>query len=269
MSDRTEHVAEQRRDDLMRRKNVVGVAGGDDEVLVLVEKKEPLSALAEDDVVPPRLDGCDTDVVEAGKITPMAQVGASIGLRDAGTGTLGGIVRDEHRHYILTNNHVAADSNRARALANIHHPGPADGLGNQIGRLARFEPIFFGSDNHIDAALVEVNVNSLTNARGYFPRWTITARVGWTVRKVGRTTGLTTGKVIGRNATVNIDFGSQGTARFVGQILTDNMLEPGDSGSVLASRGGYAVGLSFAGSSTISVHTPISTVLRALAVRFD
>lgn len=268
MSDDTENAAQRHEDELLRLKNVVGVAGGGDRILVLVRQKEPLSALVASDVVPETIDGLDTDVIEVGDIEAMTAVGSSIGLRSAGTGTLGAIVEDDFRRYILTNNHVAANTNLAKMLEAVHHPGPADGLGGIIGRLARYEPIYFNRDNWVDAALIEVPDPSQWMAKGYFPRQTATARVSWDVHKTGRTTGRTDGEVIGRNATVRVDYGTQGTATFRGQILTDHMLDPGDSGSVLASRNGYAVALSFAGSDRVSIHTPINTVLNLLSVNF-
>jgi len=265
MTTYTEAVCDRNSDSLLDKANVVGVAGGDDELLVFVTEKLPLSALADGDVVESRVEDVPTDVIEVGHVKPMLTPGDSIGLDGAGTGTYGGPVVDElGNHYMLTNNHVAADSNRARVLSSVRHPGPADGLGGQVGVLARFEPIYFDRSNYIDAALVRAD----RSLRGLAKPRTTTARVGWSVQKRGRTTGVTTGTVIGRNATVDVDFGSQGVARFRNQLVTGNMLSPGDSGSVLLSRAGHPVGLGFAGSDTISLHNPINIVLRTLGVRF-
>ena len=269
MSERTERLCDHYADHMMRKRNVVGVAGGDDKLLVFVTRKQPLSALATEDVVDEQVSGVETDVIEVGTITPMLKPGDSIGLRgDYGTGTLGGPVVDEHGDvFILTNNHVAANSNRAQVLHLIVHPGPADWEGQPIGWLYRFEPIMFGGRlNRIDAALVRINSNQKVNV---LPKnRPTTGRTGWRVYKTGRTTGRTQGRIIGRNATIDVDFGSQGVARFINQLVTTNMLEPGDSGSVLLSWGGYPVGLCFAGSSTVSIHNPAHIVLRTLAVKF-
>ena len=265
MSDRTEQACTRHADRILAKANVVGIAGGDDRVLVLVTAKQPLSTLATDDVVDEQVDGIDTDVVEVGTIEALLAPGASIGIPSGGTGTYGGPVVDETgTRYLLTNNHVAAASNGARVLTEIVSPGPADGTGQPIGRLARFEPIWFDALNWIDAALVRADgpLGTLPHAT------TTTGRVGWTVHKTGRTSGHTTGKIIGRNATVDIGFGSGRVARFAGQIITDHMLDPGDSGSVLLSRAGHPVGLGFAGSPTVSLHNPINLVLRTLGVRF-
>ena len=265
MSERTEQVAQEYCDHMMAKANVVGTAGGEGKVLVLVTRKQPLSALAAHDVVDERVEELETDVIEVGEIRPMLKPGDSIG--NATTGTLGGFVQDENGDaYGLTNNHVAADSNRATVLTPIHSPGPHDGLGERIGVLARFEPIYFDRDNLIDAALIRLDEGvSITTDH---PSETTTARTGWSVQKTGRTTGHTEGEVLGRSATIDVDFGSQGLARFTGQLLTSPMLEPGDSGSVLLSTSGHPVGLGFAGSNQVSIHTPINLVLRTLAVTF-
>jgi S1-C subfamily serine protease len=267
VSEYTEEVAEHQRDHMLDKENVVGIAGGEDELLVLVTEKKPLDELDEDDVVEREVEGVTTDVIEVGDLRPMLKAGDSIGLGNAGTGTFGGVVQDEHGNlYALTNNHVAANSNKARVLEAIHHPGPADGLGGRVGVLARFEPIFFDRENLIDAALVRLDRNQ--GVEVIHEAKTTTARIGWTVQKFGRTTGHTYGKVIGRNATVDVGFGTQGVARFVNQVITDKMLSPGDSGSVLLSTSRHPIALGFAGSDTISIHTPINLVLRTLGVRF-
>jgi hypothetical protein len=90
------------------------------------------------------------------------------------------------------------------------------------------------------------------------------ASLGLTVRKSGRSTGLTTGQIIVLETTVNILYGDR-TARFEGQIVTGPMSEPGDSGSLLiAGDSLLAVGLLFAGSTQATVYNPIQEVLNGL-----
>lgn len=265
MTRRTEQAAARNADQLLDLPNVVGTAGGK-KLLVLVTRKVPLSMLAAGAVVPDRVDGVETDVLEVGDIEALAlYAGASIGLRDYGTGTLGAVVEDhDGRRYALTNNHVGAASNQVRVLTAVHSPGPADGLGREFGQLGRFEPIRFPGPNLVDAALIQLDDDT---AERTHPRLALDARPGWKVSKVGRTSGRNTGTVLARNATLDIGFGQQGTARFVGQTVTSHMLEPGDSGSVLTTVGGFACGLCFAGSDRISIANPIRTVLRTLGIR--
>ncbi len=96
---------------------------------------------------------------------------------------------------------------------------------------------------------------------------TTEATLGMSVRKSGRTTGLTTGEITVLEATVDVGYGSGRTARFDEQIVTSPMSSPGDSGSLLvAGDSQHAVGLLFAGSDQTTIHNPIQAVLDCLEV---
>jgi hypothetical protein len=92
------------------------------------------------------------------------------------------------------------------------------------------------------------------------------------VMKYGRTTGATTGNVVGLNATVNVGY-SRGTARFVGQIIIrgkGKFSDSGDSGSLIVNGNRRPVGLLFAGSSNgYTIANKIGDVLAALGVSID
>jgi hypothetical protein len=93
------------------------------------------------------------------------------------------------------------------------------------------------------------------------------ATLGMSVRKSGRTTGLTSGEVNVLDATVNVRYGSSRSARFEDQILTGSMSQGGDSGSLLVAGDTLlAVGLLFAGSNEVTIYSPIGTVLECLKV---
>jgi hypothetical protein len=100
----------------------------------------------------------------------------------------------------------------------------------------------------------------------------VAAALNQTVRKYGRTTGLTTGSVVGLNATVNVGY-SHGTARFVGQIIVrgnGQFSRSGDSGSLIVDANRRPVGLLFAGSSNgYTIANQIGQVLSALGVSVD
>jgi hypothetical protein len=88
------------------------------------------------------------------------------------------------------------------------------------------------------------------------------------VQKCGRTTGYTTGTVIDVDATINVTYEvltSTGvivrTLTFKNQILTTAMSDAGDSGSLVLDMEKNAVGLLFAGSSTVTVANRIEVVL--------
>ncbi len=105
----------------------------------------------------------------------------------------------------------------------------------------------------------------------------VAAFVNQAVKKSGRTTGLTRSTVSGLNATISVSYenecagGTAFTKTFTGQILVANrssrFLAGGDSGSLLlqdVTTNPNAVGLLFAGSTSIAVANPIGQVLSFL-----
>jgi hypothetical protein len=116
-----------------------------------------------------------------------------------------------------------------------------------------------------DGAILEV---------GTLSAQTVAASVGQLVKKSGRTTGLTRSSVSALNGTVSVAYenecagGAAFTKTFTGQIIVANkrsrFLAGGDSGSMMVedvSTNPRAVGLLFAGSSTLAVANPIGQVL--------
>ncbi len=155
---------------LLSKKNVVGVAvgfkeskgekSGDLSVVVLVQQKQPLAALAVEDVIPSELDGMRTDVYEVGflkaqldptqRIRPMP-CGVSIGHYKITAGTFGVLVTDKTSgdRLILSNNHVLANSNLGQKGDAILQPGPIDGgqnPGDIVATLERFVTIHYTDD---------------------------------------------------------------------------------------------------------------------------
>ncbi|MCK1819989.1 S1 family peptidase [Streptomyces sp. XM83C] len=89
------------------------------------------------------------------------------------------------------------------------------------------------------------------------------ATVGQQVFRMGSTTGLHDGRVLGLDATVNYPEGT-----VTGLIQTDVCAEPGDSGGSLFTRDGLAVGLTSGGSGDctaggVTFFQPVTTALRA------
>lgn len=148
---------------LLSKKNVVSCGVGrkyiDGEdtgrlcVVVGVSRKVVLQTLSSEDRIPIFVDGCRTDVVEIGvqkaqvtdKFRP-APGGASIGHVDITAGTLGCLVERDGEVFILSNNHVLADSNAASIGDSILQPGPADRgtEADKIAQLSAYVPIDFG-----------------------------------------------------------------------------------------------------------------------------
>ncbi len=141
-----------------------------------------------------------------------------------------------------------------------------------MGSKHRLLPVVIQQANQVDAALARptspdvvsneiLEIGSVTEDSE--------AELGMGVKKSGRTTGLTTGTVQLLDASVQVGYGGGKVALFTNQILTTNMSQGGDSGSLLVEgAGNKAVGLLFAGSDTVTIHNPIGSVKDALKVRF-
>lgn len=182
------------------------------------------------------------------------------------------------RYYILSNNHVLANSNNARIGDPILQPGRFDGgvfPADLIARLTRYVPIKFHTPttkplNYVDAAIAEGNFHDLNREvywGGYVKDLYTAPKVNDIVQKTGRTTGFTTGKVTNINGTVDVNYGGGRVARFRNQIITTRMGAPGDSGSLVMNRDEAAMGLLFAGSSTRTIVNNILLVQLLLKVR--
>lgn len=133
------------------RKKVKGVDTGERSIVVSVTRKLPLAALEAKDWIPDSMSGIKTDVIETGEIKALAARtdrwrpapgGVSIGHEWITAGTLGCLVRKsdypEEGDFILSNNHVLADSNSAPLNSAILQPGKHDG-GSMIDRIATLE----------------------------------------------------------------------------------------------------------------------------------
>lgn len=122
-------------------------------IVCSVSQKVAASQLSSQDMVPATLEGIPTDVVQTGIIRALpaptdrfrpAPGGASIGHRDITAGTLGCVVEKNGQKFILSNNHVLANSNQAQIGDPILQPGPYDGgtyPDDHIANLEDFVPI--------------------------------------------------------------------------------------------------------------------------------
>jgi len=235
-----------------------------------------------------RMDASDalaaTSVTLRNRVRP-AMGGYSVGHHRITAGTIATCCYDlspfpstPSRYYILSNNHVLANSNNAHIGDPILQPGRFDGgtlPGDVIARLSRYVPIKFHTAttkplNYVDAAIAEGNFHDLSREvywGGYVKSLYTAPKVNDIVQKTGRTTGFTTGKVTNINGTVDVNYGGGRIARFRNQIITTRMSAPGDSGSLVMSRDEAAVGLLFAGSSTRTIINNILMVQLLLKVR--
>lgn len=187
------------------------------------------------------------------------------------------------RYYILSNNHVLADVNAGPIGAPILQPGPIDGgtdPADRIARLSRFITIQLtpavplGAQNNIvDCAVAQGEFHDLNReiywngpVRGWRRRSQVLQMVGQTVKKTGRTTNFTTGRITAVNATVNVNFGGGRVGRMRDQIITTNMSAGGDSGSLVMTLDNVAIGLLFAGSAVSMIANQIENVRTLLRV---
>ena len=292
-----------------------GQPTGEPALVVLVTQKLDKDQVSKADLVPPKLAEMQTDVLAIGypfaggsetlgagsqtlakRIRP-AEGGYSVGHFKITAGTIATCVYDilpggmvsppahgigiPPKYYILSNNHVLANSNAAALGDPILQPGPFDGgvdPADRIARLSRFIPITFNPpvplaqhNNLVDAAVAEGEFHNLDREiywSGYVRGWRRKANVtvGTIVQKTGRTTNYTTGKITAINATVNVGYGGGKVARFKDQIITTNMSAGGDSGSLVTTLDDVAVGLLFAGSAVATIANQIENVRSLLRV---
>lgn len=185
------------------------------------------------------------------------------------------------KFYILSNNHVLADVNAGIVGDAILQPGPIDGgtdPADRIATLGRFVPITLQPpapvaqhNNLVDCAIAEGQFHDLDREiywSGYVRGWRRKANVtvGTVVKKTGRTTNFTTGRITVVNATVDVNMGGGRVARFRDQIVTTPMSAGGDSGSLVLTLDNVAVGLLFAGSASAMIANQIENVRALLRV---
>ncbi|MBI3694743.1 MAG: hypothetical protein HY238_07885 [Acidobacteria bacterium] len=291
-----------------------GEPTGEPALLVLVTQKVDKSQLSAADLVPPKLETMQTDVLAigypfAGNGSPEAGIqtlakrlrpakgGYSVGHFQITAGTIATCVYDilpggtvsppihgvgiPPKFYILSNNHVLANVNAASLGDPILQPGPFDGgtdPADRIAKLSRFVPITLeppvpraNHRNLIDAAVAEGEFHDLDREiywSGAVRGWRLKAgvTVGAVVKKTGRTTNFTAGRITAINATVDVGYGGGRVGRFIDQIVTTGISAGGDSGSLVTTLDNVAVGLLFAGSSISTIVNQIENVRALLRV---
>lgn len=292
--DEARYVKRQVKDEVLHRRNVVGIGVGlkerggqltrETSIIVYVSHKEPVGNLTIRDRVPRTIGSVPTDVKEAefsaflttDRFRP-APPGVSIGHADVTAGTLGCWVKDRRSRelMILSNNHVMANSNSAMPGDSVLQPGDADGGDHSFDRLAtltRWVPLA-KTGNIMDCAVAAV-VNPLQVDHdildaGRPSRATRIPDLGASVWKMGRTTGLTSGVLSCIDLSTAVYYASLGTIYFDDQyeVTGTGVTMPGDSGSLVLERW-TPVGLLFAGSGDYkrAIVSPIDPILEVLDV---
>jgi len=203
------------------------------------------------------------------------------------SGTLGALTQDSSgNQYILSNNHVLADSdmnaNTGSAPFNddVSQPGLVDvacsansSNSNIVAHVTNWVPL---RTHNVDAAIAEVvpgDVSGSILGIGPVAATVATPTVGEAVAKSGRTTQLTCSSISSVDTSVKIRYQADcGKGRKFSVIYTGQMTiggssfsAGGDSGSLIVDQATVQpVGLLYAGSSTVTIANPASDVLSAL-----
>ena len=216
-------------------------------------------------------------------------IGCSVGHFAVTAGTLGCFVQPRAGGglCVLSNNHVLANENRAKRGDAIVQPGTLDGgtvPGDVVARLGDFVRLKKRGANFIDCALGEIaagfsaetaKLRGLGKLAGLGDAF---LDEGTEVAKLGRTTGLTRGRVTAfemDNVVISYDIGH---VRFDDQVEIEGagdgpFSDGGDSGSLIVGRDRRGVALLFAGSDQggangqgLTYANPLRAVLDALKV---
>lgn len=142
----------------------------------------------------------------------------------------------------------------ANAIANILNGGAST-----MGRKTRLKPVKVLAVEDIVRDEV-LNIGKISELGE--------ATLGMEVKKMGRTTGLTFGTVTQIDVSIRVSYGTQ-SANFIDQVLTTDMSDGGDSGSVVVHKDNHKmVGLLFAGSDLVTVINRSQNVFSALDITF-
>jgi hypothetical protein len=277
-------------------------AGSWEWVIAVVVSAFAITAFAANDVTPEKAvgGGKPAQVSHTARQVRPIQLGTSGGsIIDVAngyccSGTLGALVQDAAgTQYILSNTHVFAGDSESGGNGKVAGAGDAIGqpgfvdvscqniAADYVANLSDWAPLVPGGTSSVDAAIAQVIPGTVDPAGKILEISTISsepaaALVGQAVKKSGRTSGLTTGKVAGLNATITVQYenecaGAPFVTTFTGQILVTpgKFLKAGDSGSLMVENKAsnpQPIGLLYAGSPKVAIANPIQDVLDAFGV---
>jgi hypothetical protein len=217
-------------------------------------------------------------------------------------GTLGSLVVRNLTNYILSNNHVLANSDSGAIGDAIIQPGLIDNPAinptcqsagtTTVANLSQFFTLEGNPPNPVDAAIAQIvsgqvdtsgnilllgataDANGVPLAGAPHAGSGVTANVGTLVAKSGRSSGLTCSTIETTPATFSVDYAETcgGSTSFT--VMYSNQVgvsggdfsEEGDSGALIVTQStADPVALLFAGSDTDTVGNPIEDVLLAMA----
>lgn len=239
-------------------------------IVVNVGEKVGIQALRKKDRIPSEIDGVRVDVFQSGELVKESyrqQVfpltcGYSVGNSTITAGTLGYPAKRDGVVGITSNAHVfcsdpskGMDEQDSRLIV---QPGPLDGGDTLRAELGGYYVIDPTRRNKIDSAWARLNdpedYTLLVPELGFECGVLDTSGdiLGENINKVGRTTGVTNGRVTQIDVLANVSYGSF-VAKFEGCVATENMSSGGDSGSIGFTDYGTMKYRLFAGSNVMSI----------------
>jgi hypothetical protein len=217
-------------------------------------------------------------------------------------GTLGSLVVRNGTNYILSNNHVLANSDSGTLGDQIIQPGLIDNPAinstcqsagtTTVANLSQFFTLEGNPPNPVDAAIAQVvsghvdtsgnilllgamaDANGVPLAGAPHSGSGVVANVGTQVAKSGRSSGLTCSTIEATPATFSVTYSktcggpTSFTVMYSNQVgvLGGDFSQEGDSGALIVTQStADPVALLFAGSDTDTVGNPIQDVLLAMA----
>jgi hypothetical protein len=245
-------------------------------VKVYVKNKIPRQYLSSSELVPLSVNGLSTDVIPVGDILASSRptfCGVSASHKNTISGTIGCLVAIDGQNgsrFILSCNHVLANSNLGAIGDAILEPSPSDGgdVNSPIAELSEFAPINFDTLNVIDAAIAR-----LINVADVNPQIFQIGKIGppsqasifQSVRKSGRSTLQTVGTIDDVSADIKVYYGSK-RAKFHDQLVVRGVsgafAQQGDSGALVVDALNHnAVGMVFAVGGEVAFVNKIQPVL--------
>ena len=284
---------------LLKKKNVCAVGKGlkyinnkptkQKCIIVFVEKKEDISNLKKEDIIPKRIGlfRHKTDVIETGKLEILSHKfskrpalgGMSCANDKVSACTLGCLVWKDNIPYILGNEHCYLPFNKGAKKGDpIISPSRIDGGNIKEHTIATaYEAVKINpnKDNLVDGALAKI-INPKDVSKEILGIGTINPKIanikaGEIIKKSGRTTGVTQGRVLATGVIAKVWFNWKGkriVIHWKDQIITEPIVDGGDSSSIGLNVANQPVGLCYAGSSRVSIFNRIQNVQKALGFTF-
>lgn len=217
--------------------------------------------------IPPTIDGKETDVVELKEIEEQVDeyrekcrpIKSGVSMCNVmSTACTSGIPVYRNGWKALVNRHCAEDIvGQIEVGMDIIQPSAFDGGEDIVGKVETWYPK--QETMEMDSALIDLHTEMIPETiTKKYKKEIIDVEVGDKVWKDGRTTGHTKGEVLAVDVTCQVNSRDK-VLTYEGQIFTTAMSKGGDSSSV-GFKDDKIFGQLFAGSSEVSVFTPMQTV---------